>query len=68
MPTYDFECPKCMGRTEVVRSITQSGSIGPLCFVQGCDGLQMERVIGATSFVLKGTGWARDGYSAGGAE
>lgn len=60
--TYTYECPSCKERTDVVRSIVEQ-PVSPLCFASGCDGVVMERVIDVPSFILKGSGWARDGYS-----
>ena len=61
MPIYEYECPNCKRREEVTRKITDA-EIKPNCSQRGC-GEVMERVISAsTSFILKGSGWAKDGY------
>ena len=62
MPTYAYECPKCHAEMELVRSMTDE-SPGPLCCQEGCNGETMVRVLSTSSFVLKGSGWARDGYA-----
>ena len=62
MPTYVYECPKCSRRTELEQPMINR--IRPICCEEGCN-VEMETVIGSTSFVLKGAGWARDGYSGG---
>lgn len=68
MPTYVYECPSCEERQEVVRRITEE-EVKPRC--KNCcegddpdndDGLEMNRVITPTTFVLKGGCWAKDGY------
>ena len=66
MPTYVYECPRCQHRIELEQSIT--ATFRPSCH-SGCvvgtnDELPvMERVIQPVGFTLKGTGWAKDGYS-----
>ena len=61
MPTYEYRCPKCDARVELFQSISER--IAPNCFGDGCDLVVMETVIGSTTFVLHGSGWARDGYA-----
>jgi putative FmdB family regulatory protein len=62
MPTYVYQCPKCGRRAELEQSMTNRTA--PMCCEESCN-VEMETVIGVTSFVLKGSGWARDGYSGG---
>ena len=61
MPTYDYECPRCGWSTEVSHRITEEPKV--LCkFADECGG-KMKRVISkGTTFNLKGSGWAKDGY------
>lgn len=61
MPTYEYVCKKCGSTVELIRSITDE-SPGPLCCSENCNAEPMVRQISATSFVLKGSGWAKDGY------
>lgn len=61
MPTYEYECPKCQQKVELVQSIKDRKP--PNCDKEGCSGQEMVTIIGAGAFVLKGTHWARDGYS-----
>jgi predicted nucleic acid-binding Zn ribbon protein len=66
MPTYTFKCPEHSVSVDIIVSIGEFETIreqkrAPLC---GC-GKVMEPVIQLTSFVLRGSGWARDGYSGG---
>ncbi len=60
MPTYEYECAN--GHTfEVVQRITEDA----LTQCQECDAAA-HRLISATNFILKGSGWYSDGYSGGG--
>lgn len=62
MPSYLYECPKCGQNIELVQSIREK--CAPVCVASGCDGhIIMETVIQKSSFVLKGSRWAHDGYS-----
>ena len=62
MPRYDFRCSKCGAKVELEKSIHDDSA--PLCCAEGCDGnVVMERIISATSFQLKGGGWAPEGYA-----
>ncbi len=63
MPAYVYECPACGKSVELVQKMSEKKS--PPCDVENCDrnGQDMESIISAGSFVLKGLGWARDGYS-----
>lgn len=62
MPTYEFQCVKCRKVIEMQRSIKDNTT--PLCMEVGCDGQQeMEQIISKSSFSLKGSCWASDGYS-----
>ena len=57
MPTYDYECRECHEGLTVVRKITdQSAQVCPKC------GKPMVRLLGKPLFVLRGAGWAKDGY------
>lgn len=59
MPIYTYECPKCHKQVDLEQKI--SAKQAPLCFEEGCD-TETFQVIGKSSFVLKGGGWAKDGY------
>jgi len=57
MPLYDFQCIDC----EYIFEIRQEYSdLSPHC--EKCNG-PTERLITNTSFILKGDGWYKDGYS-----
>jgi putative FmdB family regulatory protein len=57
MPIYEYECPKC-GVFEVTQKIKE----GPLRRCPTCKA-KVERIISATSFVLKGSGWYATDYA-----
>lgn len=58
MPTYEYFCENCNLLDEKQHSIKEN----PTFNCPSCDG-EMSRVIASnTSFILKGQGWARDGY------
>ena len=57
MPIYEYQCPKC-GVFEVTQRITEN----PLRKCPTCKG-KVERIISATSFVLKGSGWYATDYA-----
>ena len=58
MPYYEYQCPRCARRTEVFHSIKED----PVQTCVVCN-RPMERTISLSTFVLKGDGWAVDGYS-----
>lgn len=58
MPTYVYQCKSCKHELELIQKITDESR--PTC--PKCNELDMERVIQPSSFVLKGSGWAKDGY------
>ena len=62
MPTYEYECTK--GHTfEVVQRITEE----PLKRCKICRS-RVQRLISASNFILKGSGWYSDGYSSSGSD
>ena len=74
MPTYVYECPQCKKQKEVVCSIKELDSQhivcscinkGPHLWEGDLFHVSMKRIIAPTSFILKGPGWAKDGYSNG---
>lgn len=58
MPVYEYECQKCGDVLEVSQRILDD----PLKDCPRCDGL-LKKIISATAFHLKGSGWYADGYS-----
>ncbi len=62
MPTYVYKCPKCDLEVEKEHSIKMLDLQLVIC--QDC-AIDMERIPVKTSFILKGDGWAKTGYSKG---
>lgn len=60
MPRYNFRCPKCHRELEIVKSINDETV--PLCCGEDCGPIEMVQVFSPTAFILKGGGWAKDGY------
>lgn len=60
MPLYDFECTNCKKKVTMERKITCNDDV--ICDV--CN-LKMEIRLQSNLFVLKGSRWAKDGYSGG---
>lgn len=60
MALYRYECTSC---SAVLDDVQQSIHDAPLRECPECHEPKLERVIGHTSFVLRGSGWARDNYS-----
>ncbi len=56
MPIYEYECPAC-GKFEKEQRITAPA-------LETCEtcGKPVRKLISATSFALKGSGWYADGY------
>ena len=57
MPVYDFKCSEC----EYIFEITQK-YLDPNPPCEKC-GESTIRIISQSSFILKGDGWYKDGYS-----
>lgn len=58
MPTYEYRCDKCGHQFDVFQRITDD----PVSKCTECDG-SVQRLIGATNFILKGNGWHKSDYS-----
>lgn len=58
MPTYEYRCSTCKKDFEVVQRITDD----PVRECPKC-GEPVERLIAATNFILKGTGWYKSDYT-----
>ena len=62
MPTYEFKCPKCPTTRTIERSIKDDRPV-KCPFAHECGSEKMDRLIPTTtSFKLKGSSWAKDGY------
>jgi len=60
MPTYEYRCDKCSNEFEAIQKITDD----PLMSCTKCGG-HVQRLIGATNFILKGGGWYKTDYASG---
>jgi len=59
MPIYEYDCDTCDKSVEVLQKMTASA---PRC--DECnDAPRMKRKVSRTTFLLRGGGWADDGYS-----
>lgn len=59
MPTYEYRCNACAHEFETEQRIKDA----PLKDCPQCKAPELERLISATSFSLKGGGWYSDLYS-----
>lgn len=57
MPTYEYRCDKCGKTFEVFQRITDD----PVDKCQDCGG-KVQRLVNATNFILKGSGWYKTDY------
>lgn len=62
MPTYEYECPDCGNVFEEVQKITAPA----LTDCPKCQGKHVHRIISATAFHLKGSGWYKTDYGSSG--
>jgi len=56
MPIYTFECKDCEEEIELLQKMDERPPECPVC------GRSMVKLISATSFILNGKNWAKDGY------
>lgn len=61
MPVYEYGCEGCDHRFEVQQKLADA----PLKTCPECGKDLLEKLISPTAFVLKGSGWYKDGYSGG---
>jgi len=61
MPLYEYQCERCDARVEVLQRL---GDDPPGCCECAGDGspAPMKKMMSASSFLLKGSGWAHDSY------
>jgi len=62
MPIYEYECAKCGGKIEVIQKMSDK----PLKKHEGCGGT-LTKLISASGFQFKGTGWYVTDYARKGA-
>jgi len=58
MPIYEYRCSNCGHEMERMQDITSN----PLKKCPNCKRMKLERLISRSAFILKGSGWFRDGY------
>jgi putative FmdB family regulatory protein len=63
MPLYEYQCSKCGKVFEVIQKFSDA----PLTVHEDCGG-QVERLLSAPAFHLKGTGWYATDYGKGGSK
>jgi putative FmdB family regulatory protein len=61
MPVYEYRCDVCGVAWCDARPVEERNDPDP-CPRQPCPGQSKLQISTGTTFVLKGTGWARDGY------
>jgi putative FmdB family regulatory protein len=59
MPIYEFECPCCKKRIEKLQKYSDPL---PVCSDPECHEEEMNRLISAGAFELKGTGWYKTDF------
>jgi|WetSurSiteA1Bulk_404760.scaffolds.fasta_scaffold00002_36 putative FmdB family regulatory protein len=57
MPIYEYECKNC-GVFEIEQKITDP----PISKCSVCKG-RVNKIMSVSTFILKGSGWFKDGYS-----
>ena len=58
MPLYEYGCDGCGHTLEIQQKLADA----PLKTCPTCGKDELNKIISATSFVLKGGGWYKDGY------
>lgn len=58
MPIYEYQCPDCGHRFDAMQKFSDD----PITVCPRCEGRQVKKLISATAFVLKGSGWYKDHY------
>ena len=62
MPFYEYKCPKCGHEIEELQGYDDPPPECEKC-KEKKKSVKMKRLISKTSFILKGGGWYKDGYS-----
>ena len=62
MPTYEYQCPDCEHQFEAFQKITDD----PITDCPECGKDNVQRLISATAFHLKGSGWYKTDYASNG--
>lgn len=61
MPIFTYECQECGNVFDIFFKTNNINNKEEHC--AECDSYDVIKYIGRSSFILKGSGWARDGYS-----
>ncbi len=62
MPIYEFKCSVCGAVAEVLQRMDAPAPLCSECPQDGSESPAMVKQVSCSSFVLKGGGWAADGY------
>ena len=62
VPIYEFKCSACGAVAEVLQRMDAPAPICRECSQEATGGTRMVKQVSRSSFVLKGGGWAADGY------
>lgn len=60
MPLYEYRCPKCGERTELMQKYSDPA---PVCVCAEGAPVDMVRQISRGNFILKGSGWYKTDYA-----
>ena len=63
MPLYEYKCEKCGNIFEIIQKFSDA----PLTTHEGCGG-KVEKLLSASGFQLKGSGWYVTDYARSGAK
>lgn len=58
MPIYEYKCESCGHEMEAIQKFSDE----PLTECPECKKPDLKKQISGGAFILKGTGWYRDGY------
>lgn len=59
MPIYEYQCTACGHKLEAIQKVTDQ----PLTRCPSCDANQLQKLVSAAGFQLKGGGWYATDYS-----
>lgn len=61
MPIYEYQCSRCNHRLEALQKFSDA----PLKECPGCGKLELNKLVSAASFRLKGSGWYETDFKTG---
>jgi len=64
MPFYEYQCPECGAEKEILHGINAKPEIA----CEQCKGANLQRLISAAGFRLKGGGWYETDFKGGGSK